>query len=166
MKKFILGSGFVTIAILFTFFVLTGCSKKEDDEKIAITTMSSEAKNDFVEGRNLFEKLQQRESLQYFENAFADDNRFAMAYYYHSLANPTTKGFFEDLDNADTIVPREEITFEEIDEIPTEAGNEVSDLYSPLLKEARSVDGCARCSGERDHPVPRPIRETADRPRP
>jgi tetratricopeptide (TPR) repeat protein len=100
MKKFILGSGFVTIAILFAFFVLTGCSKKEDDEKIAITTMSSEAKNDFVEGRNHFEKLQQRESLQYFENAFANDNRFAMAYYYHSLANPTTKGFFEDLDNA------------------------------------------------------------------
>ena len=79
---------------------LTGCSKKEDDGKIAITTMSSEAKNDFVEGRNLFEKLQQRESLQYFENAFASDNKFAMAYYYHSLANPTTKGFFEDLDNA------------------------------------------------------------------
>ena len=23
-----------------------------------------------------------------------------MAYYYHSLANPTTKGFFEDLNNA------------------------------------------------------------------
>lgn len=42
---------------------------------------------------------------------------------------------FEDLDNADTIVPREEITFEEIDEIQTETGNEVSDLYSPILKE-------------------------------
>ena len=96
MKKFILGSGFVTIAILITIFVLTGCSKNEDDGKIAITTMSSEAKNDFVEGRNHFEKLQQRESLQYFENAFANDNRFAMAYYYHSLANPTTKGFFEE----------------------------------------------------------------------
>jgi tetratricopeptide (TPR) repeat protein len=100
MKKIILGTGFVTITILLTFFVLTGCSKKEEEGKIAITTMSSEAKNDFVEGRNHFEKLQQRESLQYFENAFANDNRFAMAYYYHSLANPTTKGFFEDLDNA------------------------------------------------------------------
>ncbi len=42
---------------------------------------------------------------------------------------------FEDLDNADTGVTREEITFEEIDEIPNEAGNEVSDLYSPILKE-------------------------------
>lgn len=42
---------------------------------------------------------------------------------------------FEDLDNADTIIPREEITFEEIDEIPTEVKNEVSDFYSPILKE-------------------------------
>jgi hypothetical protein len=42
---------------------------------------------------------------------------------------------FEDLDNADTTVTREEITFEEIDEIPSEAGNEVNDLYSPILKE-------------------------------
>ena len=42
---------------------------------------------------------------------------------------------FEDLDNADTGVTREEITFEEINEIPTEVGNDVSDLYSPILKE-------------------------------
>jgi hypothetical protein len=42
---------------------------------------------------------------------------------------------FEDLDNADSIIPREEITFEEIDEIPTEVKNEVSDFYSPILKE-------------------------------
>ena len=38
----------------------------------------------------------------YFEKAIAADNDFAMAYYYHSLANPTAKGFFEDLDNAVT----------------------------------------------------------------
>ena len=45
-------------------------------------------------------KLHQQESLQYFESAIAKDNKFAMAYYYHTLANPTAKGFFEDLDNA------------------------------------------------------------------
>ena len=58
MKKIILGTGFVIITILLTFIILSGCSKKEDDGKIAITTMSSEAKNDFLKGRNLFEKLQ------------------------------------------------------------------------------------------------------------
>jgi len=100
MKKLILRSGLIFITILVSLTFITACSQKKDEGKMAITTMSSEAKNDFMQGRNLFEKLQQRESLQYFENAIAEDNEFAAAYYYHSLANPTAKGFFEDLDNA------------------------------------------------------------------
>jgi len=100
MQKFSSVAGLSILAILFTFIVLTGCSKQEDEGKMAITTMSSEAKNDFLKGRELFEKLRARESLVYFENAFNKDNKFAMAYYYHSLANPTNKGFFEDLGNA------------------------------------------------------------------
>ncbi len=32
--------------------------------------------------------------------AIKEDKNFAMAYFYHALANPTNKGFFEDLDNA------------------------------------------------------------------
>jgi tetratricopeptide (TPR) repeat protein len=100
MQKLIPGTGLLIITILFTFIILSGCSKQEDGGKITITTMSSEAKNDFLKGRDLFEKLRARESLVYFENAFTKDNKFAMAYYYHSLANPTNKGFFEDLGNA------------------------------------------------------------------
>ncbi|NNG26545.1 MAG: tetratricopeptide repeat protein [Ignavibacteriaceae bacterium] len=99
MPKLISLTGF-TVVILFTLAMLMGCTKEVGEEKIAVTTMSSEASDDFMMGRDLFEKLQQRESLQHFENAFAKDNKFAMAYYYHSLANPTNKGFFEDLDNA------------------------------------------------------------------
>ncbi len=100
MQKPIFRIGSIMLTVLFTLILLTGCSKNEDEGKIAVSTMSAEAKNDFVQGRDLFEKLQQRESLQYFENAIAADNEFAAAYYYHSLANPTAKGFFEDLDNA------------------------------------------------------------------
>lgn len=100
MQKFFSGAGLYFLVILFILIVLTGCSKQEDEGKIAITTVSSEAKNDFLKGRDLFEKLRARESLVYFENAFAKDNKFVMAFYYHSLANPTNKGFFEDLDNA------------------------------------------------------------------
>ena len=92
----------LTIVFLFTLTLFLGCTEEAKEEKIAVTTMSSEANDDFMKGRNLFEKLQQRESLQHFENAIAKDNKFAMAYYYHSLANPTNKGFFEDLDNAVT----------------------------------------------------------------
>jgi tetratricopeptide (TPR) repeat protein len=100
MQKIILGTGLLLITILISLIILSGCSKQEDEGKIAITTMSSEARNDFLTGRDLFEKLRLRESLQYFENAYAKDDKFVMAYYYHSLANPTNKGFFEDFDNA------------------------------------------------------------------
>ena len=100
MQKTILGSGLFITVLLFAFIILPGCMKKEDDSKLAVTTTSTDAKDDFLKGRDLFEKLRQRESLQYFESAFAKDNKFAMAYYYHSIANPTTKGFFNDVNNA------------------------------------------------------------------
>lgn len=99
MQLFINRSGLLFLVILFASVMFSGCSKK-DEGKLEVTTMSSEAKNDFLQGRDLFEKLRQRESLQYFEKAFTADGKFAMAYYYHSLANPTTKGFFEDMDKA------------------------------------------------------------------
>ncbi len=100
MQKFLFRTGLSFTLILFTLILLTACAPKEDEGKIAVTTMSAEAKNDFLQGRDLFEKLRLRESLQHFESAFAKDKKFVMAYYYHSLANPTNKGFFEDLDNA------------------------------------------------------------------
>ena len=100
MQKLFIRTGLIMVSILFAFIVLSGCSKKEDEGKVAVTTTSTEAKDDFLKGRDLFEKLRQQESLQYFESAIAKDNKFTMAYYYHSLANPTTKGFFEDFNNA------------------------------------------------------------------
>jgi tetratricopeptide (TPR) repeat protein len=100
MQKLTFKGGLMFLTILISLIILASCSEKKEEGKIEVTTMSSEAKNEFIQGRDLFEKLQQRESLQYFEKAIAEDNNFAMAYYYHSLANPTAKGFFEDLDNA------------------------------------------------------------------
>ena len=100
MKKYFPVAGLLIISILFTLIFSTGCSKKEDEGKIAITTMSAEARNNFLKGRDLFEKLRARESIDYFEKAYNEDNKFVMAYYYHSLANPTNKGFFQDLNNA------------------------------------------------------------------
>lgn len=100
MQKVFFSKGLPSLLIMITILFLTSCSGKEKEGKIEITTMSSEAKTDFLQGRDLFEKLRQRESLIYFENAITQDKEFAAAYYYHSLANPTAKGFFEDLDNA------------------------------------------------------------------
>jgi tetratricopeptide (TPR) repeat protein len=99
MRRLIYRTGWLFFVVLFVSAVFSGCAKKEEG-KIEISTMSSEAKNDFLQGRDLAEKLRGRESLQYFENALSQDKDFAIAYYYHALANPTTKGFFEDLNNA------------------------------------------------------------------
>lgn len=100
MKKLVYLSEFLMIIIVFGCFAFSGCTKRVDDGKIKITTASESAKEDFLKGRELFEKLRARESLQFFESAINKDQNFAMAYYYHSLANPTNKGFFEDLNNA------------------------------------------------------------------
>src|SRR4030066_2219920 len=100
MKKFIL-SGFIFFAsFLMVLVLLTGCTKKEDDGKIPITTVSEEAKQDFLKGRDASENQKSMESLQHLENALTKDSNFALAYYYHAFANPTTKGFFEDVDKA------------------------------------------------------------------
>jgi len=97
---------FVSLGVfLFIFTLIVGCQKKGND-KIPITSSSNEAVTDFLDGRDLFEKLEQRNSLKYFENAMAKDNEFAMAYYYHALANPTPKGFFEDYNKAVTLIDK------------------------------------------------------------
>ncbi len=100
MQKYIPGIGLTIFGILFSFIFLSGFSMKYDEGKIAITTSSQEAKDEFLKGRDLFEKLRARESLQYFESAIAKDNKFAIAYYYHALANPTAKGLIEDINKA------------------------------------------------------------------
>ncbi len=105
MKNFLYPK-FVSLGVfLFIFTLIVGCQKKGDD-KIPITSSSNEAIKDFVEGRDLFEKLEQRNSLKYFENAIEKDNEFAMAYYYHALANPTPKGFFEDYNKAVALIDK------------------------------------------------------------
>ncbi len=100
MRQKFLFNSFLVAVIFFTGFLLSSCSEKEKEGKISVTTMSAEAKAEFTKGRELFEKLRQRESLVHFENAYTKDNQFALAYYYHSLANPTAKGFFNDLESA------------------------------------------------------------------
>ncbi|MGD8307707.1 MAG: tetratricopeptide repeat protein, partial [Ignavibacteria bacterium] len=99
--KNIFYSSIMPIAVLLLFVgIFSGCGKTGENEKIPVTSISDEGKSDFITGRDLFEKLEGRNSLTHFEAAIDKDNTFAMAYYYHALANPTTKGFFADLKNA------------------------------------------------------------------
>jgi tetratricopeptide (TPR) repeat protein len=68
--------------------------------KIPITTASADAKAEFVQGRDLTEKLQITDSIQHFQKAASLDPNFAWAEL--SLANtaPTGREFFEHLNKA------------------------------------------------------------------
>ena len=98
-----------------------GCAKKEapspaaseattpvpaGDGKIPITTASADAKAEFLQGRDLAEKLQVTDSLQHFQKAVSLDPGFAWAEL--SLANsaPTGKEFFEHLNKAASLADK------------------------------------------------------------
>ncbi len=94
---------FIMLARLLTIgtlpFALLGFSAS-DSKKIPITTKSPEAKEAYLKGRDLQERLQGQESLQYFEKAIAKDPGFAIAYLNFANSQPTAKGFFEQLNKA------------------------------------------------------------------
>jgi tetratricopeptide (TPR) repeat protein len=86
---------------LFILLCLTGCSTTPKDAgKIPITTSSDAAKQNFITARDLTEKLQGQESLQYFDKAIAADPGFAQAYLLRAAFQPTAKDFFDDLNKA------------------------------------------------------------------
>jgi tetratricopeptide (TPR) repeat protein len=62
--------------------------------KIPITTRSEEAKKEFLEGRDLADRLLAQDSLQHFDKAIALDSDFALAEFARANSSPTTKEFF------------------------------------------------------------------------
>ncbi len=103
MKKHKTVRRLLVLSIGVVLLLVSGCAKKEKD-KIPITSTSQQAREYFVQGRDLFERLQVQESRQYFEKAVAEDPNFAMGYLFLSFAQPTNKGFFENLDRAVALV--------------------------------------------------------------
>ena len=65
------------------------------DGKIPITSKSDDAKREFLEGRDLAERLLGQESLQHFDKAIALDPDFALAEWARANNSPTAKEFFE-----------------------------------------------------------------------
>jgi tetratricopeptide (TPR) repeat protein len=95
MKKFTA----IVIMILLTFLAFISCQQNQAG-KIAITTSSKKAKADFLRGRDLFERLQGQESVQYLNAALEADPNFAMAHLFVSFSQPTIQGFFDHLNQA------------------------------------------------------------------
>jgi len=99
MKKLFVVKSFCCM-LIFSFCATQLFCSNQETGKIPITTHSKEALADFETGRNLFENLQAQESLKHFEQAIQKDPNFALAYVYYSQAQPSFKGFFEQLNKA------------------------------------------------------------------
>ena len=70
------------------------------DGKLPITTRSDDARNEFLQGRDLSERLLGQESLQHFDKALSIDPEFASAELARANNSPTTKEFSEHLKKA------------------------------------------------------------------
>ena len=90
----------VAVLVLATL-ILMACNKTSttnvasaSEGKIPITTKSEEAKNEFLAGRDLSDRLLGQESLQHFDKAIALDPDFASAELARANNSPTAKEFF------------------------------------------------------------------------
>src|SRR6266496_3300678 len=68
--------------------------------KIPVTTASAEARTEFVQGRDLAEKLRITDSIAHFQKAASLDPNFAWAELNLATSAPTGKEFFEHLNKA------------------------------------------------------------------
>lgn len=85
---------FLFLSILFIY-----CGRHKED-KIPITTSSTEALSEYFRGRDLAERLRGQEALQHFEKAIELDPDFALAHLNLGFVLPTTKEFFVELGKA------------------------------------------------------------------
>jgi len=74
-----------------------------EDGKIPITTKSDEARKEFIQGRDLFERLLAQDSVSHFDKAIALDPTFASAELARANASATAGDFLGHLKNAVTL---------------------------------------------------------------
>jgi tetratricopeptide (TPR) repeat protein len=87
-----------------TVLWLTAGFAESQVDKIPITTTSGKARQYYLEGRSLAERLRGQESIEFFGKAIAEDPDFALAYLNLSFVTPSAKGFFENLDKAKALL--------------------------------------------------------------
>src|SRR5213593_4668552 len=101
---------FLTLVVALGVVGLSGCSKMEeskgpvaantDSGKIPVTTASEKARKEFLQGRELAEKLLVQDSIQHFARAVSLDPSFALAELNMANTAPTGKEFFDHLNKA------------------------------------------------------------------
>ncbi len=99
----------LAVILAFTATLWTACdnantggstSAPANSGKVPVTTKSEEARKEFLQGRDLSEKLLAQDSLQHFDKALALDPEFATAELARANNSPTAKEFFDHLNKA------------------------------------------------------------------
>jgi len=101
----------VAALVILTSISLTSCSNSPGSKpapttasaetgKIPITTQSEEARKEFLQARDLAERLLAQEAIPHYEKAIAADPNFATAELGRANASPTAREFFDHLNKA------------------------------------------------------------------
>src|SRR4029450_3831217 len=75
-------------------------SASAESGKIPVTTSSEGARKEFLQGRDLSEKLLIQDSIQHYDKAISLDPNFALAELNRAQVSPTGKEFFDHLKKA------------------------------------------------------------------
>jgi tetratricopeptide (TPR) repeat protein len=78
----------------------TSSTTSSTSAKLPVTTASEEAKKEFLQGRDLAERLLIQDSIQHFDKAISLDPNFASAELARANSSPTAKEFFDHLKKA------------------------------------------------------------------
>ncbi len=97
------------VPLVLIAVALTGCDRSRAADatgvagpavRVPVTTASQEARDHYLVGRDLMDKLRVPEARQHLEQAVARDSTFAIAHYDLALSEPTNRGFREHLTRA------------------------------------------------------------------
>jgi tetratricopeptide (TPR) repeat protein len=150
---------FLTAIIALGVVALSGCAKVEEGKgpvatktdsgggKIPVTTTSEEARKEFLQGRDLAEKLLIQDSIQHFDKAISLDPNFALAELNRANVSPTANEFFDHLKKALSLADKSS-SGEKLLILATEAG---ANANAPKQKEYLEQLVSAYPNDERAH---------------
>lgn len=145
--------------LVLTVIAFSGCTPVENGKgpvatktdtaagKIPVTTASEEARKEFLQGRDLAEKLLIQDSIQHFDKAISLDPNFAIAEMNRANVSPTAVEFFDHLKKAVSLADKAS-NGEKLLILATEAG---ANANAPKQKEYLEQLEAAYPNDERAH---------------
>ena len=129
-------------AITISFFVLmtlfAGC-KTEQQNKVPITTSSEKARDYYLKGRELLDKLKRKDAAEYFQKALELDPDFALAHLHYSIIAPNSQQIMEHLaravELADKVSAGEKYKILGMEAFLTGQADEERDYYQKLVRD-------------------------------